>query len=75
MQQTNPFEAYPLYLKASDIADLFQVSENTAREMMRQSGCMISIGATGKAKRVPRDKFLGYVLELEGKEFPHSQTG
>lgn len=72
-QQNNPFAAYPLYLKASDIADLFQVSENTAREMMRQSGCQVAIGATGKSKRVPRDKFLEYALSLEGKELPSKQ--
>lgn len=72
-QQNNPFAAYPLYLKASDIADLFQVCETTAREMMRQSGCQIAIGPSGKSKRVPRDKFLEYALSLEGKEFPASQ--
>lgn len=66
----NPFAAYPLYLKASDIADAMQVCQNTAYELMRQSAMSVHCGKSGKSVRVPRDKFFRWVCEQEGKEIP-----
>lgn len=55
------FAAYPIMLKASDIADAMQICENTAYEMMRQSGLVIPCGRSGKSKRVARDEFFSWV--------------
>lgn len=55
------FQAYPIILKAKDIADALQVCENTAYEMMRQSGLVIPCGRSGKSKRVQRDEFFSWL--------------
>lgn len=64
--EVNPsemFKAYPPVLKAKDIADAMQVCENTAYEMMRQSGLLVHCGRSGKSKRVPRDGFFEWVFK------------
>lgn len=59
------FAAYPVVLKAKDIADAMQICENTAYEMMRQSGLLIPCGKSGKSKRVQRDEFFSWVESIK----------
>lgn len=61
----NPFSQYPLYLKATDIMDMLQICKNSAYKFMEASGLLL--GGLGKSKRVPRDKFMKWLLEQEGK--------
>ncbi|MCY9593757.1 DNA-binding protein [Paenibacillus chitinolyticus] len=64
----NYFQAYPLYLKASDIMDALQVSKTKAYEILQRPDCPTV--TLGKSKRVHRDKFFEYIVSLEGKTLP-----
>lgn len=62
---TGQFDAYPRYLKATDIMEIMQVSKTKAHKMMKEHD--FPLIKVGKSVRVEREQFFQWIMKHSNK--------